>query len=250
MRRFYDEHMPSSSNSAVWRPHPPGLRRGIGTSYYSPKSWDECPSASKDPFSFKHNCAPTNETSCRLRIGDRQRAAGKRQKHLASSNMHGGTRLSPKSLANLSANRSWTASGEPVGEVIERTLREAWGPLPPRVDLIVRAGCGAADELQLLYPTLELFWPSFLGDVILVLDAGDDALLDMLTPPNAHAPSSSAAGSRPTTKLSSRTVYERLPCNSDVTKPTNLTVPARIFNQANSKWPPSLIPLLLDPSIA
>ena len=89
-----------------------------------------------------------------------------------------------KTYGHLAFNRSWTVTGEPVGALIDRTLREAWGPTPPRIDLFLRAGCGAATELQMLYPSIELFWPSFLGEVVVVLDDGDQETPEVVLPPH------------------------------------------------------------------
>ena len=103
------------------------------------------------------------------------------------------------------------ASGESVVDAVQRSLREAWGPKPPRVDLYLRAGCGAIDELHMLYPSIELFWPSFLGDVLIVLDQGDQDAMEAFRPANWQ-----------TTKQSYRFVFEDVPCLS-----------GRIFNQVS-----------------
>ena len=80
-------------------------------------------------------------------------------------------------------------------------MRAAWGASPPRIDVYLRTGCFASFELQHLYPTLERFWPSFLGDVIVVLDANDHTSINTVLPRNFD-----------TTKLSYRLVYEDVPC--------------------------------------
>lgn len=103
------------------------------------------------------------------------------------------------------------ATGESPAEAIQRALRFAWGESLPRIDLYVRAGCGAMEELHWLYPTVEVFWPSFLGDVIVVLDDGDAAAMEAFRPLN-HAD----------TKHSYRFVFEKVPC-----------MPGRFFNQVS-----------------
>ena len=41
----------------------------------------------------------------------------------------------------------------------------------------MRAGIGAIEELQMLMQTAEIFWPNFLGRIIVVLDEADRGLL-------------------------------------------------------------------------
>ena len=86
-------------------------------------------------------------------------------------------------------------------DAVQRALRAAWGPDPPQVDLYFRAGCGATTEMAYLLPTIELFWPEFLGEVIIALDAGNNATLDFFLPPNWRH-----------TRQSYRFVYEDTPC--------------------------------------
>jgi hypothetical protein len=100
-----------------------------------------------------------------------------------------------------------TAWGEDTGEFVNRVMREAWGPNPPHIDLYVRAGCNAGDELKYLMLTVELFWPRFLGDIVIVLDYGNDVALEEIMYLSKL-------------KHSAFIVYEHCPCN-----------PARVFNQ-------------------
>lgn len=87
---------------------------------------------------------------------------------------------------------------------LEERLRKEWGADPPSVDLYVRAGCKGAFELDYMFQGLELFWPSFLGEVVVALDAEDD--------PSALLPKE--------TKHTIRVVKEHSPCMS-----------GRVFNQ-------------------
>jgi hypothetical protein len=96
-------------------------------------------------------------------------------------------------------------------DFLQNILREAWGRSDshhPRIDLYVRAGCDGADELKYLFESIALFWPTFLGDILVVLDYGNDLVLDHLLPTTT------------TTQHSFKIIYERCPCM----KP-------RIFNQ-------------------
>lgn len=99
-----------------------------------------------------------------------------------------------------------TAWGEDTADFIDRVLRKAWGPHPPTVDLYLRAGCGAEEELRYFFMTVDLFWPRFLGSVVLVLDVGDEALPGKLPLLSKH---------------NVRVYYEHVPC----------VLPGRIFNQ-------------------
>ena len=94
-----------------------------------------------------------------------------------------------------------TATGERVQDAIQRALRAAWGPQPPQIDLYLRAGCGAVTELAFLLPTIELFWPESLGEVIIALDKGNNATLEAFLLRDWR-----------TTRQSYRFVYEELPC--------------------------------------
>lgn len=204
LREYYNQFLPRERGTGDgWRPRP-GIRAATETSFYQTQ-WDDC--EGNGPFGFKALANHSNITACRH----------PKKEDARSSKFGGGAhydKLTREMYEGLPWNRSWTASGEPLGETIERSLRKAWGPTPPRIDLILRAGCGAAEELQWLYPSLELFWPSHLGDVVLVFDAGDDQAEDLLLPPFARAGQ---------TKLSWRVVYEEVPSK----------LPPRIFNQAS-----------------
>ena len=111
-----------------------------------------------------------------------------------------------RTLSKLSIPKV-TITGERTADFIDRVLRKAWGPKPPSIDLYLRAGCGAASELYYFFQTVELFWPRFLGNVIVVLDHGDDTALQYLVP--IDNPSHSY-----------KIVYEHTPC-----------MKGRIFNQ-------------------
>ncbi len=100
-----------------------------------------------------------------------------------------------------------TAWGQNTGEFVDEVMRAAWGPNPPWIDLYVRAGCRGADEMRHLLATVEVFWPRFFGDVLVVLDYGDETVLDHILPPQFR-------------KHSYHVVYEHCPC-----------LPPRIFNQ-------------------
>lgn len=63
-----------------------------------------------------------------------------------------------------------TNDGQSTREFVHGIMREAWGADPPSVDLYVRAGSMAAHELRWLWTSVRLYWPRFLGRVILVLD--------------------------------------------------------------------------------
>lgn len=77
-----------------------------------------------------------------------------------------------------------TNVGEDVGIFIDHVLQVAWGKNPPSIDLYVRSGCHGLWELKYLLKSIEIFWPRFLGSVVLVLDAGDESIVDKLIPSN------------------------------------------------------------------
>ena len=99
-----------------------------------------------------------------------------------------------------------TSTGEKTSDFIHRVLDIAWGKNPPSIDLYVRAGCSGTMELRYLFDSIELFWPRFLGSVVLVLDVGDEAVLKHLLPahPRHHY----------------LVAFEHQPC-----------MPGRVFNQ-------------------
>jgi hypothetical protein len=77
-----------------------------------------------------------------------------------------------------------TIRGENTGEFINRILEIAWGPDPPSIDLYLRSGCNGIDEMKYLFESIEIFWPRFLGSVVVALDVGDEVFLDKLLPAN------------------------------------------------------------------
>ena len=137
-----------------WTPRP-GIRSENETVYYLHEAdWDACPRASAEP-GFKRLC---NEKE-------------------------GGACVTTRA-AMADAPALTTAAGEPVQRAIQRALRTAWGDDPPHIDFYVRCGCMGTNELQYLQPSIELFWPEFVGDVIIVLDAGNHATLEHFLPLN------------------------------------------------------------------
>ncbi|KAH9254118.1 hypothetical protein BASA81_007993 [Batrachochytrium salamandrivorans] len=87
--------------------------------------------------------------------------------------------LEPAMLKRLPLVTKW---GEPVSEFTQRVLHKAWGSTYPVIDLYVRASRESALTLRYLWKTVDLFWPSFLGEIILVMDVGDEAYADALLP--------------------------------------------------------------------
>ena len=161
-----------------WIPQP-GVRSESSTTFYlsSAEDWAACPLAAGEP-GFKRTCNP--EAPC------------------AAPDV--------VILPQLT-----TSTGERAQDAVQRALRTAWGPTPPQIDLYVRAGCGATTELAQLLPSVELFWPEFIGEVIVALDAGNNRSLEHFLP---------SAWRR--TRQSYRFVYEDVPC-----------LPGRIFNQVS-----------------
>lgn len=99
-----------------------------------------------------------------------------------------------------------TSRNESVIDIIHQVLQAAWGPQPPRVDLFLRTGCHGASEAQYLFASVDVFWPRFLGEVVVVLDYAD------------YNTSSHFIPARPNHNY--RLAFEHVPC-----------MPARIFNQ-------------------
>ncbi|UJR12730.1 hypothetical protein I4U23_016904 [Adineta vaga] len=99
-----------------------------------------------------------------------------------------------------------TNFGENTGEFINRVLEVAWGQNPPSIDLYFRSGCHGFVEMKYLFESIELFWPRFLGSIIIVLDHGDQSIVNKLLPikPTHHY----------------IIAFEHLPCMT-----------ARVFNQ-------------------
>lgn len=84
-------------------------------------------------------------------------------------------------MPNLDYPRK-TFSGENTGEFINRVLEIAWGSNPPSIDLYLRSGCNGIREMRYLFESIEIFWPRFLGSIVIVLDAGDEAILKYFLP--------------------------------------------------------------------
>jgi hypothetical protein len=101
-----------------------------------------------------------------------------------------------------------TTKNESIADAIDRALRYAWGTRPPKVDLYLRTGCMGIEELHFLLPSITLFWPRFLGKVIIVLDYADRAFASHFVPRNPeHA---------------YEIRFEHAPC-----------MPGRVFNQVS-----------------
>ena len=77
-----------------------------------------------------------------------------------------------------------TLTGEKTSDFINRVLKAAWGTNPPSIDLYWRSGCQGIMEMKYLFESIELFWPRFLGSVVIVLDARDEFILKHLLPKN------------------------------------------------------------------
>lgn len=101
-----------------------------------------------------------------------------------------------------------TKDGTPTTDFVQSILHSAWGKHPPSIDLYVRTGCMGAYEMQWLWKTLELFWPDFLGKIIVVLDVGNESAVLSIIPKTARH------------RFAILVVYEHCPCMS-----------GRIFNQ-------------------
>ena len=169
-----------------WTPQP-GIRSENDTVFYMRESdFLSCPLAAAEP-GFKRLCDAKNGGAC------------------AAPPIN----LNVDYFGTLPAV---TVSGESVQRAIQRTLRSAWGDDPPQIDFYVRVGCMGHYELQLLLPSIELFWPEFLGEVIIVLDAGNNKTLEYFLPRNWRD-----------TRQSYRFVYENVPC-----------LPGYLFNQVSA----------------
>ena len=55
----------------------------------------------------------------------------------------------------------------------QNKLEKAWGKFRPSVDLYVRTGCQTASWVIWMLQSAEIFYPTFLGKIIVVLDAND-----------------------------------------------------------------------------
>lgn len=117
----------------------------------------------------------------------------------------------PVSCNPYNGTQNWiyprtTNTGERTGEFINRVLKAAWGASPSSIDLYVRVGCNGIMEIKYLFESIEIFWPRFLGSIIVVLDIGDQAILNKLLP------------EKPTHHYI--IAFESVPC-----------LPGRVFNQ-------------------
>lgn len=90
---------------------------------------------------------------------------------------------------------------------VQQILEKAWGPDPPVIDLYLRTGCNGLEEILYLLHSVNLFWPLFLGQIILVLDRGDQLIVEYL---------------KLFPDIPFLVVYEHAPC-----------LPARVFNQVS-----------------
>lgn len=162
-----------------WAPQPGVRSEGEATYYVA--DWAQCPLAAGEP-GFKRLC-----------------------------NVAAPCEAPPTVIHTYDDLPQATAAGERIQSAIQRGLRAAWGKDPPQIDLYFRAGCGAVDEIAQLLPSVELFWPEFIGEVIIALDAGNNQTLEYFLPRDWR-----------TTRHSYRLVYEDVPC-----------LPGRIFNQVS-----------------
>jgi hypothetical protein len=68
-----------------------------------------------------------------------------------------------------------TRDGRPTVDLIQTRLRNAWkDKLGTSVDLYVRSGCVTLEWLIWMLQSAEIFFPNFLGKIIVVLDSNDD----------------------------------------------------------------------------
>jgi glycosyltransferase involved in cell wall biosynthesis len=75
----------------------------------------------------------------------------------------------PEKLLNLP---NTTLDGRPTVDLVQSRLRAAW-KWKPHIDLYVRAGCQTTYWLIWMLESAEVFFPNFLGEIIVVLDEGD-----------------------------------------------------------------------------
>lgn len=168
-RAYYARHMPARRAGSPWQPQP-GVRSAAQTANYAVDA-SACPGWSPAVCNAEGACAEPPPGP-------------------------------PPAYAG--AMPFVAADGGRVQDVIQRALRLAWGPDPPQIDLYFRAGCLAADEMMRIVPTIELFWPEGVGEVIIALDAGNGASLGHFIPPPLQV----------STRQSYRLVYEDQPCMS------------------------------------
>jgi hypothetical protein len=84
----------------------------------------------------------------------------------------------------------YTTSHQDIGEYVNEILKQAWGTNPPWIDLYVRVGlCSSrhastdysgVERLWYLIRSIEIFWPRFLGRVILHVNDGDESMISLL----------------------------------------------------------------------
>lgn len=188
-RAFYDKHVPAQD---TWTgrlrssARLPGVRTTTTASpFYMHSEWRHCPLAHStrgaapsfwDGCDATPECPPTKEPA--------QEAGGTP----ALATLAGAV---PPTL-NTGADTVFT---------LQRAMRAAWGAAPPRVDVVVRASCHDRAQLQVLFASLEVFWPADLGDIVVVLDEGDESAIESVRPANWA-----------TTRHSFRFLYERVPC--------------------------------------
>jgi len=73
-------------------------------------------------------------------------------------------------------------------DLLQAAFREAWGKQPPSVDLYLRLGChdGGLQKIAPLVQSIELFWPSFLGKVVVVMDDAPQQVHDIVPRDSVH----------------------------------------------------------------
>ena len=196
VRAYYDKYLPPMEyrqGTHRQKPLGPGLHVEAATApFYADREYERCPLAARlddTTASFKHKCNPTPPCQARTPPAYAQGTLG----------------------AYSTVVPAQVSTGEATVEVLQRAMRAAWGDDPPHVDLYVRAGCRGIDELQQLYPSIELFWPAGIGDVLVVLDEGDQEALTAMRPSNWDS-----------TVHSWRFIYEHVPCMG-----------GRVFNQVS-----------------
>jgi GDP-mannose transporter len=95
----------------------------------------------------------------------------------------------PKRCAPSTESPNWeypniTVTGEKTSDFVNRVLKIAWGANPPSVDLYLRSGCEGIMKMKYLFESVEIFWPRFLGSIIVVLDPEDEVTLKHFLPTN------------------------------------------------------------------
>lgn len=67
-------------------------------------------------------------------------------------------------------------------DIIDSVLLAAWGPSPPSVDVFLRTGCHGAAEAEYLFKSIDIFWPRFLGSVVVLLDYANQYNVSSIVP--------------------------------------------------------------------